>query len=431
MTAHVAQPAEPVCLTQPAEPICLTQPEGPVCLAQPGGPIRLARRMARVQPSAVRDLLRLGADPTVTSFGGGYPDAGLFPLAGLAEIYREAIAESGRETLQYSVPEGISRLREQVAARMAQDGMPTAPDEVLILQGGQQGLDLAGRMLIDPGDIVITENPTFLGALLAFDPNEPRYLGIDMDGEGMDMVALEAALVANPGARVLYTVPDFHNPAGVTMSLARRQRLMELANRHDLVVLEDAPYRALRYEGVAPPTLRSMDTEGRVIHFGSFSKILVPGMRLGWAVGAPALIERLGLLKLAADTQSSTINMVAASRFLDRFDIDAHIVTIRDAYRHKRDVMLAALRRHFPQDIGFTEPAGGMFTWLTFPEGFDAAAFMRDHALPEARVAYVPGATFFPVEQRSNHARLSFTTNSDADIERGIAALGVLLRARR
>ena len=389
---------------------------------------RLARRMAGVQPSAIRELLKLGDDPSVTSFGGGYPDASLFPRTELAEIYREAIAEDGKATLQYTVTDGSPRLRALIAERMGRDGIACTAENVLVLQGSQQGLDLIGRMMLDAGDLVVTENPTFLGALLAFNPNEPRYLGIDMDAEGMDTEALARGLAANPGAKLLYTVPDFQNPAGVTMSLARRRRLIELANAHDLIVIEDAPYRALRYEGTSPPTLKSLDTEGRVIHLGSFSKILVPGMRLGWAVASTELIGKLSLLKLAADTHTSTINMAAAARFLERCDIEAHIEVIRAAYRRKRDVMLNAIRRHFPQNVAFTEPQGGMFTWLTFPEGFDTAAFLRDHAIPEAHVAYVPGATFFPVAQRHNHARLSFTTQTDDQIERAIAALGAVLK---
>jgi 2-aminoadipate transaminase len=389
---------------------------------------RMARRMAWVQPSAIRELLKLAEVPGITSFGGGYPDASLFPRTELAEIYREAIAEDGKATLQYTVTDGLLRLRTQIAARLGRDGIACTPEQILVLQGSQQGLDLVGRMMLDAGDLVITENPTFLGALLAFNPNEPRYLGIDMDAEGMDTAALARALEANQGAKLLYTVPDFQNPAGVTMSLPRRRHLIELANRHDLIVVEDAPYRALRYEGTSPPTLKSLDTEGRVIHLGSFSKILVPGMRLGWAVGNAELIGKMTLLKMAADTQTSTINMAAAARFLERCDIDAHIEVIRDAYRRKRDVMLGAIRRHFPQNVAFTEPQGGMFTWLTFPEGFDTAAFMREHAIPEAKVAYVPGATFFPVAQRPNHARLSFTTQTEAQIEQAIAALGAVLK---
>ncbi len=391
---------------------------------------RLASRMNHVKPSAIRELLMLGADPAIMAFGGGYPDASLFPLEGLDAVFHAAIAEHGRESLQYSVPTGLPRLRAQVAARMALDGVPCGAEEVLILQGGQQGLDLVAKLLVDKDDVIITENPTFLGALIAFNPCEPRYAGVPMDAEGMDMAVLEDVLRREPRARLIYTVPDFQNPTGVTMSLARRRRLIELANQFDVMVLEDTPYRELRYEGETLPTLKSMDTEGRVIFLGSFSKILAPGLRVGWAVAPAEIIGHLALLKLAADTQCSTLNMAAVSLFLDRYDVDAHIATIRATYRRKKNLMLDTIRRHFPQEVSCTDPAGGMFIWLTFPAGFDTARFMSEHALPEARVAYVPGATFFPTVQEANHARVSYSSPPDEVIVRGMTALGRLLRLR-
>jgi len=388
---------------------------------------RLANRMTVVKPSAIRELLRLGADPSIISFGGGYPDASLFPLEKLAAVFETAILETGRDALQYTVSNGAPHLRAQVAARMSRDGVPTSAENVLILQGGQQGLDLAAKLTIDKGDAIVTEDPTFLGALIAFNPCEPRYAAVPIDEDGMDMEALERVLKQTPGARLIYTVPDFQNPTGVTMSLTRRKRLVELANEFDLIVLEDSPYREIRFEGEQIPPIKSFDTQERVIFLGSFSKILAPGLRLGWAVASPEIIERLGLLKLAADTQCSTLNMAAVSLFLNRYDVDAHIASIREVYWRKKDMMLNAIRRSFPQVIEFTEPEGGMFTWLTFPEGFDAAQFMREHAVPKAKVAYVPGATFFPTVQRPNHARLSYATQTDDNIVQGITALGQLL----
>jgi 2-aminoadipate transaminase len=211
------------------------------------------------------------------------------------------------------------------------------------------------------------------------------------------------------------------------MSLERRHRLIEIANRHDVLVVEDSPYRALRYEGVQLPTIKSLDTQGRVIHLGSFSKILAPGMRLGWAVASPDILSRLALLKLAADTQCSTLNMAAASAYLADYDIDAHIAGLCTVYRSKRDLMLQALSESFPDTVTWTRPEGGLFTWVTFPTGFDAAAFMSNHALPEARVAYVPGATFFPVEEEANHARFSFSSLTPDQIQHGVKAVGEIL----
>ena len=389
--------------------------------------IPYARRMSRVQPSAIRELLRLGADPEVTSFGGGYPDASLFPVEDLHAVFDTLLVADNRAALQYTTSNGLPQLRTQVAERLSRGGTPTTADEVLIIQGGQQGLDLTAKLVLDVGDTVITENPTFLGALIAFNPCEPTYAAVRMDDQGLDTDHLAEVLEANPGAKLIYTVPDFQNPTGVTMSLPRRRRLIELANAYGVLVLEDTPYRDLRYDGEHLPTLRSLDTEGRVVHLGSFSKILAPGMRLGWAAAGPELIEKLGLLKLAADTQSSTLNMAATSAYLSRYDIDAHVASVVPVYRRKRDLMLTTLGATFPASVSFTRPDGGLFTWLTFPHDFDAAAFLADRLLPEAKVAYVPGATFFPVAQQHNHARVSFSGVPDDAMVRGITRFGELL----
>lgn len=391
-------------------------------------PIRFADRMALVRPSAIRDLLRFGADPELISFG-GYPDPDLFPMAQMREVF-DGLLSGDRAVLQYTLSDGMPRLREQVAERMTRDGVACSAADVLILHGAQQGLDLAAKLVLDPGDVVITENPTFLGALIAFNPLQPAYAAVRTDGDGMDTDDLERVLAATPRAKLIYTVPDFQNPTGVTLSLARRRRLLELANRHDVLVLEDSPYRELRFAGEPVPTLKSLDTEGRVVFLGSFSKILAPGMRLGWSVASPDLTARLGLLKLAADTQCSTLNMAAASAFMDRYDIDAHIATLRSTYRGKRDLMLDAIEELFPPSVTHTSPDGGLFTWLTFPEGFDSAAFLRDEAIPQAKVAFVPGATFFPVTQEPNHARLNFSGVSDERIATGMRRLAGLLRER-
>lgn len=389
---------------------------------------RFARRAERVRPSAIRELLLLGADPEVISFGGGYPDPALFPVAELAGIYADLLVPERASTLQYTASNGLPELRAQVAARLVADGMACTAEDVLIIQGGQQGLDLVAKLLVDPGDVVITEDPTFLGALIAFAPYEPAYATVRTDEHGLDTDHLAEVLAAHPRAKMIYTVPDFQNPTGATLSLERRHRLVELANAYRLLVLEDTPYRALRYEASSLPTLRSLDTEGRVVHLGSFSKILAPSMRLGWAVAAPEVLAKLALLKLAADTQNSTLNMAATSAYLAGYDLDAHLARAIPVYRRKRDLMLATMAETLPDDVGYTRAEGGLFTWLTFPAGFDAAAFMADVLLPRAKVAYVPGGTFFAVEQQPNHARLSFSGVDDDRLVDGISALGRLLR---
>ena len=390
---------------------------------------RFAARMARVKPNAIGELLALGAEPGIISFGGGYPDPALFPARELEAAFAEVIRAPGGLSMQYAPSDGLPRLREQVAELMTADGTPCTAADILILQGSQQGFDFAAKMLVNPGDAIVTEDPTFLGARIAFDPMEPVYAPVPMDAEGMRMDALETVLETTPRVRLIYTVPEFQNPTGVTMSLARRRQLIALANRYDVVILEDTPYRQIRFAGETLPTLKSLDTEGRVIHLGSFSKVLVPGLRLGWALAAPDLLGPMKLLKVAADTQTSTLNMAAASLYLDRHDLGAHVLTLRAAYRRKKEVMLDAIRRHFPQDVSVTDPEGGLFTWATFPEGFDATAFMRDVALPRAKVAYVPGASFFPLAERPNHARFNYSAQTEARIVEGIAALGAALRS--
>jgi 2-aminoadipate transaminase len=391
-------------------------------------PLRFANRVQKVQSSAIRDLLRYGTDPSIISFGGGYPDPSLFPSAQLQAVYDRLLREDAARALQYTVSDGIPALRAQIAQRMTEDGTACGMDDVLVLQGAQQGLDLVAKMMLEAGDTVIVEDPTFLGALIAFNVFEPRYATVRTDSEGMDMDHLEAVLRQNPGAKMIYTVPDFQNPTGVTLSLARRRRLIELANEFDILVLEDSPYRSLRFEGADLPTLKSLDTEGRVVYLGSFSKILAPGMRLGWAVASGEVLAKLARLKLAADTQCSTLNMMAASMFLESYAINDHIAAVRCSYKHKRKLMFDVLEASFPKSIAYTRADGGLFTWLSFPDGFDTGKFMLEQALPQAKVVYVPGAAFFAGEPELNHARFNFSALREEQLILGMESLGKLLR---
>jgi 2-aminoadipate transaminase len=390
--------------------------------------LHLAQRMETVQPNAIGELLKFGADPGLISFAGGYPDGSLFPLAQLNEVYQTAILKNGAFALQYTVSDGDPKLRAQLAARSTSRGTPCAIDNILMLQGSQQGLDLVAKMLVDPGDIIVTESPTFLGALIAFNPSQPHYVAIAMDEHGMMTEILEQKLKQGLKPKLLYTIPEFQNPTGVTMSFERRKHLIALANKYDFYILDDTAYREVRFSGVEPATLKSLDTEDRVIMLGSFSKVLAPGMRIGWAIASAPLIQKLGLLKLAADTQCSTLNMAAASLYLERFDLDAHINILRAAYLRKKNLMLDAIRQHFPQDVTFTDPEGGLFTWLTFPKGFDTTRFMREHALAKAKVAYVPGASFFPDTDQPNHARVNYSGQTDENIIKGMTAWGELVK---
>ncbi len=387
-----------------------------------------ARRAQRIQPSAIREFLTLAGDPAITSFAGGYPDPTLFPIGELHKIYDDLLTPDNAAALQYTASDGLPELRAQVAARLTADGMPCTADDVLITQGGQQGLDLTAKLFVDAGDVIVTERPTFLGALIAFNPCEPNYVSVPMDEEGMDTDALERVLRTTERVKLIYTVPDFQNPTGRTLSLARRRRLVELAEEFDVVILEDTPYRELRYEGERFPSIKSLDTTGRVVHLGSFSKILAPGLRLGWALAAPEVLEKMSLLKLAADTQNGTLNMRAATAYLAGFDIERHIASMLPTYRSKRDLMLTTIAEHFPDGISWTRAQGGLFTWVTFPERLDVAAFQRDLLIPRAGVIVVPGAPFFAERPEAHHARMSFSGIPDDRLVAGVRAMGSLLR---
>jgi len=386
-----------------------------------------ARRAERVQPSAIREFLALAGQPGITSFAGGYPDPTLFPMRELHGIYDALLTDGNASALQYTASEGLPELRALVAARLSADGMPCTADDVLITQGGQQGLDLTAKLFVDAGDVIVTERPTFLGALIAFNPCEPDYRSVPMDDEGMDTDALEQVLRTTDRVKLVYTVPDHQNPTGRTMSLARRRRLVELAEEFDVVVLEDTPYRELRYEGERLPTIKSLDTTGRVVHLGSFSKILAPGLRLGWALAEPEVREKLALLKLAADTQNGTLNMRAAAAYLGGYDIEGHIAGMLPTYRHQRDLMLVSLQEHFPPGITWTRANGGLFTWVTFPAGLDMAAFQRDVLIPQAGVIVVPGTPFFADRPEANHARMSYSGVPDDRLVEGVRRMGALL----
>ncbi len=388
---------------------------------------RYANRVQYVKPSAIRELLKLGNDPEIISFGGGFPDPDVFPIEKLRKVFDEVLSKNGRLALQYTTSEGLPSLRQKLADRMKRAGVACELKNIFMIQGAQQGLDITAKMFIDRGDVIITENPTFVGGLIAFNPYEPKYAPVAMDAEGIRTDLVEKALKENPNTKLLYTIPDFQNPTGITMSLARRKRLVELANEYDVIIIEDSPYREIRFEGETLPPIKSFDTQGRVIQLGSFSKILSPGMRIGWLVAEQELAEKLCLLKMAADTQNSTLNMYAADKFMEMYDMDEHIEGIRRVYKRKKDLMLNIISSSFPKSISYTNPEGGLFTWLTFPQDVDATRLMKERTLPEVKVAYVPGASFYPIDEEKNHCRVNYSCMSEEKIIEGMGKLGSIL----
>ena len=384
---------------------------------------KFSKRVEGIQSAAISDILKLGADPEVISFGGGYPDPDLFPLEKLSAVYDEVIKLDGKKALQYATTEGLPALREKIIKRMNRADVNCTMDELMLISGGQQGLDLVGKLFINEGDAIIVENPTFLGALLSFKPYKPEFISVPVEDDGMNIKALEDALIANPNVKFIYTIPEFHNPTGVTLSFEKRKKMIELANKFNVMILEDSPYREIRYEGEPIPSIKSLDTENRVMFLGSFSKILCPGLRLGWVVAPAEVISKISMLKLASDTQNSTLNMHAVNRFMEKYDIDEHIEVLKATYKRKKDLMVRIIEETFPAEVKFTNPEGGLFTWLSFPKSIDTVELMK-LTLEESKVAYVPGMPFYSNDVEHNHCRVNYSYMPDDKIEFGMREIG-------
>jgi 2-aminoadipate transaminase len=384
---------------------------------------RFARRVERLKSSAIREILKVTEQPEIISFAGGLPAPELFPL----EEFREALAratEGDSSSLQYSTTEGYPALREQIAVRLGSRGIVCSPDEILVTNGSQQGLDLMAKLFVDPGDSVGVESPSYLGALQVFDSYEARLLPVETDDQGIVPSALEE-LLKRESPKLIYLTPTFKNPTGVTIPLDRRRRLAEIAGQSGVVLIEDDPYGDLRYSGEHLQSIKSFDTNGQIVYLGSFSKIVAPGLRLGWMAAPRELIGRLVLAKQGADLHTGTLVQRAMSRYLADADTAAHVDKITAAYGSRRDIMLGALQRHFPEGARWTHPDGGMFIWVTLPDGADTAALLNEAI--RLKVAYVPGEPFFPTGGITNCLRLNFSNANPHCIEEGVRRLGGLI----
>ena len=386
---------------------------------------RFALRTRTMTSSAIRELLKLTADPEIISFAGGLPAPEVFPLAEIEAAADRILEEHGTSALQYSTTEGYLPLRELLVRHMGRYGIHVTPANILITTGAQQALDLVGKLFINSGDHVLTEEPTYLGAIQAFNAYQAQYLSVPIDDDGMDMDKLEQALRAGP--KFLYVLPNFQNPAGVTLSLERRWRLVELAAHYGTPIVEDDPYGQLRYEGDHLPPLVRLDAEhhgsngGGVIYLGTMSKTLAPGLRVGWVVAPEEVMERLVQMKQGADLHTSTFNQMLAYEVARGGFLDRHVKLIRQVYRERRDAMVSALERYAPPGVVWARPQGGLFLWLTLPAGFDAKMLFPE-ALQE-KVAYVPGAAFYPNGGGDRSLRLNFSYCTPDMIQEGIRRL--------
>ena len=384
-----------------------------------------ARRAAGMTASEVRALFAVAARPEVVSLAGGMPFVQALPSTEVIAVANEVLTDTGDVALQYGGGQGTAGLRERLAMLMAEEGVVADPEDVVVTTGAQQALDLIGKIFIDPGDLIAVEAPAYVGALTAFGAYEPRYLPIELDDDGMIVEQLEQALVRGERPKFVYTVPNFGNPAGVTMSYDRRRQLVALCREASIPIIEDNPYGLLRFEGEPVPCLRTLDPDN-VIYLGTVSKTFSPGVRVGWALAEPSVVQRLILAKEAADLCGSSLTMLVTERwFSDETRWRGTLNGLVGTYRSRRDAMLGALDEHLPDGAMWTHPHGGFYVWVTLPEWLDAKALLA--AAVERRVAYVPGTAFYPDGRGTNQMRLAFCYPPPDRIREGIARLGDLL----
>ncbi len=388
--------------------------------------IRFAKRMENIKGSAIRELLKLTEQPEIISFAGGLPAPELFPIEELKQVCLKVLDTDGKAALQYSPTEGYIPLRKIVAERMQKAGISVDYDDIIMTSGSQQGLEFSAKIFVNEGDTIICESPSYLGALNAFKAYLPNFVEIEMDDDGMKMDELEKALKENPNAKFIYTIPDFQNPTGITMSLDRRKRLIELAQEYNVPIVEDNPYGELRFEGEKLPPIMHFDKTGIVIYLGTFSKTFAPGLRLGWVAASPEILQKYVTVKQGADLQCNSMSQREIAYFVQMYDLNAHIKKIIEIYKKRRDLMISTMEKEFPENVKYTYPNGGLFTWVTLPKGLDAAEVLKE-ALNE-KVAFVPGGSFYPNPGNENHFRLNYSNMPEERIVEGITRLGKVLR---
>lgn len=380
-----------------------------------------APRTRRMKSSAIRELLKLTMQPDIISFAGGMPAPELFPVREFREACAYILKNEAEVALQYGPTEGVPRLKELLAEKMQKYGVPAVRENILLTNGSQQALDLIGRVFLQEGDVVVTSEPTYLGAIQAWNAYGPRFVTVPLDEHGMVTEELEKALMQHPSAKFIYVLPNFHNPAGVTESLERRQHIVELAVRYGVFLVEDDPYGELRFEGEDITPLVVMHKEN-TFYLSTFSKTLSPGIRLGWLVAPEAIMTRFIQAKQGMDLHTSTFLQMIAADVMERGILRQHVKRIREVYKDRRDVMLASMEEYFPDGVTWTRPEGGLFLWVRMPEQADSEQVLA--AAVEEKVAFVPGHAFYPNGGGRNTMRLNFSNAKPDRIQEGIRRLG-------
>lgn len=386
---------------------------------------KFSKRSETVHASQVRELLKIINNNDIISFGGGLPAEETFPIEEMKVVCNEVLEEQKGKSMQYSTSEGFDDLREIIVEIMREKNINVDIDNILITSGSQQGLDLTAKTFIDEGDTIICESPTYLSAINAFKPFFPRFEEVLIDDNGLIPEELEKILKNNENIKFLYTVPDFQNPTGVTLSLDRRKELMNLANKYHLLIVEDNPYSEINFTGEYLPTLKSLDTEDRVVYLSTFSKTVCPGFRIGWVCAPKEIIKKFVLLRQGADLHTNIFSQMQVAKFFEKYDVKEHIKKNIDIYKNRCDSMLEAIKEEFPAEVKYTKPTGGLFLWVTLPEYMDSEKLLQS-ALKKG-VAFVTGEAFYANGGHKNTLRLNYSGIDEEKIRKGIKILGEVI----
>ncbi len=392
---------------------------------------KISNKFVSMKPSAIREIFKSLGKPGCISFAAGNPSPESFPIPQIKEIADDILANDPITALQYGVTEGYAPLRDLVKQRLKRVyNIGTPDDETIIVTGGQQGIELTCKVMCNEGDVVISENPSFIGALNSFRSLGAKLVGVPLKDDGMDIAALENALKSNPKTKLIYTIPSFQNPAGITSTLENRKAVYELARKYDVLIIEDNPYGDLRFAGEDVPTYKSFDTDGRVVYCGSFSKILSAGIRVGTLTANKELVSKIVVAKQVEDVHTNVFFQMVCAKYMSEYDLEGHIEKIRKLYMHKAGLMIAALEKYMPADVKFTRPDGGIFLWCSLPEGYSLDEFVK--RCSDKNVFVVPGTAFLSDESEVTRSfRLNYSMPSDEEIDRGIKLLAEVVQQMR